>query len=148
MIKMEYKKRCQENIQILDEGIYNNFHYAIVSLGSHPCAYVELPKEHKWYGKYYDNIPIDCHGGLTYSSTQGIICPLNNPNHRDGYWIGWDYAHYGDYVYNDFNDFGFAYDFNDFGFAYDFNDFGFALGEKHWTTEEIFEDVKDVINQL
>lgn len=130
MIKMEYKKRCRENIQILDEGIYNNFHYAIVSLGSHPCAYVELPKEHKWYGKYYDNIPIDCHGGLTYSSTQGIICPLNNPNHRDGYWIGWDYAHYSDYVYNDFND------------------FGFALGKKHWTTEEIFEDVKEVINQL
>ena len=130
MIKMEYKKRCQENIQILDEGIYNNYHYVIVSFGSHPCAYVELPKKHKWYGLHEDNIPISCHGGLTYSSTQGIICPLNNPNHRDGYWIGWDYAHYGDYVYNNFND------------------FGFALGEKYWTTEEIFEDVKEVINQL
>lgn len=98
-----------------------------MSLGSHPCAYVELPKEHKWYGECYDNIFIDCHGGLTYSSTQGIIFPSNNPNHRDGYWIGWDYAHLGDYCYNDYN---------------------FESNAKHWTTEEIFEEVKAVINQL
>lgn len=128
MIKMEYKKRCQENIQILDEGIYNNFHYAIVSLGSHPCAYVELPKEHKWYGLHEDDIPIICHNELTYSSTQGIIFPSNNPNHRDGYWIGWDYAHFEDYYYGD--------------------NIGCVVNKKHWTTEEIFEEVKAVINQL
>lgn len=127
MIKMEYKKRCQENIQILDEGFYDYFHYAIVSLGSHPCAYVELPKKHKWYGKHYNDIPISCHGGLTYSSPQGIVFPSDNLNHRDGYWIGWDYAHYDDYSYYNF---------------------GFTLGKKRWTTEEIFEEVKEVINQL
>ena len=54
--------------EILDEGHYKQYHYAIVSLGSHPCAYVELPENHQFYEKFYDDIPIECHGGLTYSS--------------------------------------------------------------------------------
>ena len=112
-------------IDILDEGIYKNYHYAIVSFGSHPCAYIELPKGHKYYGKDYDDIPIDCHGGLTYSS-EGIL-PSSSIYHRDGYWIGWDYAHLGDYCgwFNVFDNTG-----------------------KKWTTEEILQEVKEVIEQL
>lgn len=30
-------------------------------------GYVGLPKGHKYYGKEYDSIPVDCHCGLTYS---------------------------------------------------------------------------------
>lgn len=117
--------------QILDEGTYNNYHYMIVSYGTHPCAYVELPKDHKWYGKHYDYIPIKCHGSLTYSSDSGVVFPDDHPNHRDGFWIGWDYSHYDDY-----------YPFNTI-----FDDLRFISGKK-WTTEEILEEVHNVIDQL
>lgn len=113
--------------EILDEGVYKDFHYEIVSYGSHPCAYVELPKGHKYHGKNEDYIPIYCHGDITYSSECGIIFPEDNPNHRDGFWIGWDYNHIGDYNAIRAKT---------------------GCGGKKWTIEEIFEDVKNVINQL
>lgn len=60
-----------DSCQILDESRYNSYHYIIVSYGTHPCAYIELPKEHKFYGRdvyKFDDFPIECHGGITYSS--------------------------------------------------------------------------------
>ena len=128
MKEMVYQKNWTPDnrvIDMLDKGIYKGYHYAIVSFGSHPCAYIELPKGHKYYGKDYDDIPIDCHGGLTYSS-EGLL-PSSNDYHRDGYWIGWDYAHLGDY----------------YGWSNAFINTG-----KRWTTEEILQEVKEVIEQL
>lgn len=117
------------NAQILKEGTYEGYHYLILSLGSHPCAYVELPKNHKYYGLNYDEIPIECHGGLTYSDLEGVIFPKTNENHRDGFWIGWDYAHLGDCYYSMLMP------------------ASSSVG-KRWTTEEIFKEVKEVIKQL
>ena len=128
---MIYEERGKP--EMLAEGIYENFHYAIVSYGSHPCAYIELPENHKYYGKDYNDIPIDCHGGLTYSSGDGIIFPTSDEHHRNGYWIGWDYAHYTDYYYS--------------ACCY-FYLLDESIYQKQWTTEEIFSEVKDVIEQL
>lgn len=128
MKPMIYKNRFKgniEQIEILDEGIYHNYHYAIVSLGSHPCAYIEIPEGHRYYGEVYDEIPLDCHFGLTYADDTGI---LNGYNYRSGYWIGWDYAHLGDY--------------------YCAKGYSKSPLLKRWTTEEILAEVKDVINQL
>lgn len=55
----------------------------------HMCGwgngYVNLPKGHKYYGVYYDEIPVDVHGGLTFSEQIGE------------YWtVGFDTAHSGD----------------------------------------------------
>lgn len=53
-----------------------------VSLGS-LCGYVDLPKDHKLYGKDYDNIDVNVHGGLTYADYTS-----------DDMWrIGFDCAH-------------------------------------------------------
>lgn len=43
MVYKNYMENGQEVIEILDEGIYKGFHYAIVSYGTNPCAYVEIP---------------------------------------------------------------------------------------------------------
>lgn len=130
MVYKNYMENGQEVIEILDEGIYKGFHYAIVSYGTNPCAYVEIPGGHKLYDvrnkNELDNI--DCHGGITYVSKIGLIKP-SNKNHRDGHWIGWDYAHFGDYTYLPAN-------------------FEIWNEGKKWTTKEIFEEVKDVIEQL
>lgn len=57
---------------------------------------------------------------MTYSS-QGLL-PPQHTEHKDGYWIGWDYAHYEDYT--------------------------FLWTGRAWTTEEILYEVKQVVNQL
>lgn len=59
------------------------------SLG-HRCGYVGIPKGHVLYGKDYDAIDIDVHGGLTYAGNG------NYPVESDLWWIGFDCAHIGD----------------------------------------------------
>jgi hypothetical protein len=124
---MIYKKSMF--VESLYEDTYKGYHFIILSFGSHPCAYIEIPPVHPYYKKDYDKIDINCHGGLTYSEDGLGNCKCGL--HREGYWIGWDYAHYGDYYYYDL-----------WGENSDNNN------EKKWTTEEIYEEVKDVIEQL
>lgn len=52
------------------------------AFGGHLCGYVHLPENHPLSGFDYDDIPISCHGGLTFS---------------EGGLIGFDCAHSGDY---------------------------------------------------
>lgn len=129
VIKMkEMVYRDKSVAELLDSGTYDGYEYAIVSRGFHPCAYVKLPEGHKCYGMDYDDIPVDCHCGLTYAENYLAILPLES-----GWWIGWDYGHCCDYS-------------------------GFMMHEywcdidtshlKRWTTAEIFEEVKQVIAQL
>lgn len=49
-----------------------------MSLGTHPTAYIEIPKTNNLFGKSYDEIydigiDIDVHGGLTYSNDT-LLC--------------------------------------------------------------------------
>jgi hypothetical protein len=55
------------------------------------CAYLGVPKDHPLAGFGYDNIPLSCHGGLTYAN-EGTGKYLS----EDRYWYGWDYGHAGD----------------------------------------------------
>ena len=42
----------------------------------HRCGYVTVPEDHPCYGKGYDDVNVDVHGGLTYASkgTFGFDC--------------------------------------------------------------------------
>lgn len=66
----------------------------------HLCGYVALPPNHPDYKKDYDDINVDCHGGLTYGSLcSGHICHISKPGAPDDvYWVGFDHAHSGDYT--------------------------------------------------
>lgn len=129
MKEMIYKgsvENEQKVIDMLDEGIYKGFHYVIVSYGIHPCAYVEIPEGHKLYNasnqnEFYD---IACHGGINFNTYTGLpFVPIKN--HNEGHYIGWSFSTIGyDYI------------------------FGVCYCGKKWTTKEIFEDVKNVIEQL
>jgi hypothetical protein len=97
-------------------------------------AYIKLPDKHKWVKKNYDDIPLDCHGGLTFKATV-----TGKENHWQGFtkgtWIGWDYGHVGD-----FTDYGFAFS-NDSVFKYNEMD-------KKWEYEEVEKEVKEVIEKI
>jgi len=57
------------------------------------CGYVGIPLDHPLAGHGYDDLPIEAHGGLTFSSTPRDSWP------EGYYWYGWDYAHSGDYCF-------------------------------------------------
>ena len=52
----------------------------------HLCGYVTLTPDNDYFGLEYDEIPVDCHGGLTYAS-----------DYENEWVIGFDCAHYGDF---------------------------------------------------
>ncbi|MCM1556902.1 MAG: hypothetical protein NC087_05135 [Anaeroplasma bactoclasticum] len=116
----EMKYDITRRVTILDQGKIGIHRYAILSLGTHPVAYVEIPSNHPVFKKHYSDIEIEVHGGLTYGGDAYWI-------EDDGsFWIGWDYAHVGDYTSLCYN----------------------SPDSKKWTTSEIYDDVLSVIKQL
>ena len=107
--------------EILDSGEYKGHKYVILSLGSHPTAYVE---NKIGVADYWDNIldDIEVHGGFTYCGN----AYWDETNSDKTNYLGWDYAHLGDFCYNSL----------------------FLEDGKEWTTKEIFSEVKNVIEQL
>ena len=55
----------------------------------HRCGYVGIPENHELYGKNYEDINVECHGGLTYGRNY-----LYGHEETDLWWIGFDCAHY------------------------------------------------------
>lgn len=113
----------------LDHGEYEGYEYVIMSLGTHPTAYVGIPDAEAVAMFQQDEIEdsnlIDVHGGITYE--HGCLLDENGDECCQGkWWIGWDYAHLYDYMPG--------------------RDYG--QYQKKWTTEEIMEEVKSAINQI
>lgn len=114
--------------ELLDSGKIFGFEYFIMSLGMYPTAYIKIPEKHPFYKKDYEDIyyecDIDVNGGLTYSEDYLIISKTKK---IEGWFIGWDYGHYGDYCA--------------FGGLFD-------IDGKKWTTEEIRQEVFTACEQL
>lgn len=88
MKEMIYEDGTKHEPEILHEDIYKGYKFYIVSYGTHPCCYVEIPVTSPYYEKGYDDIPIFCHGGLTFSGERDFA--------NFAWCIGWDFAHAGD----------------------------------------------------
>lgn len=73
----------------------NGLWIIILSMGGRNfCVYIGVPIDHPLAGYDYDNLPVDCHGGLTFSGKgDGKYRP------EGYYWYGWDYGHSGDFTY-------------------------------------------------
>lgn len=131
MKEMVYQK--ERIIDLLYKGKHKGYNFYIMNLGTHPTAYIEIPKDNVLYLKSYNKIynmgcDIEVHGGLTYSSQQLLI---SDDTKLDNSWfIGWDYAHYGDFSGADL--------------LYP----KFPTNGKKWTTVEIYVECKNVINQI
>lgn len=117
--KMEYQMRLP-GYETLAEGKDGGYKWKVLSLGSHPCGYVSVPKNHPFYGKSYWDIEdkIEVHGGLTFSGKLHGF---------EGLWFGWDYAHAGDYTYMPIY---------------------VSITDKRWTTQEVVDECLRVIEQF
>ena len=110
--------------ELLCEGEYKGHKFVILSLGNHPTAYVE---DKIGAIDYYDIRldDVEVHGGFTFCG--GGHWSEESAKTR---WLGWDYAHAGD----------FAGYYEECEHVY--------YESKQWTTPEIYEEVKRVIDQL
>jgi hypothetical protein len=83
LIKKEGDKK--EWIYTCKNGIEFKCYIRRVPRSGHLCGYVHLTPDNDYFGSDYDNIPLNCHGGLTYAS-----------DYENEWVIGFDCAHYGD----------------------------------------------------
>lgn len=70
--EMEYTKDLNSP-KTLAFGIKNNFNWWIISYGTHPCCYIEIPECHKFFGRHYDEISLEVHGGLTFQNRDSMM---------------------------------------------------------------------------
>lgn len=123
-IKQMVYSESREIPDVLYEGEYKNHKFAILSLGTHPTAYVEDKIGLIGYEDFRLN-GISVHGGFTFHDTG-----YWGDESKKILWLGWDYAHSGDFM------------------GYYSTDNPFYWWAKQWTTAEIYEEVKGVIKQI
>jgi len=129
MIKSEMVYKTEGEIKILNNNEYRGIKYWVVSYGTHPCCYIEIPKSSILYYEIKelnsDEININCHGGVTYLKDKLFNIDVK------GVIIGWDYAHVGDFI---------GYDLN-------LPDY-LKRNDKIWSTDELIEECKQVIDSI
>lgn len=107
---------------LLATGFLYGFQYCIMNLGMYPTAYINLSE-----GLEITDDDIDVHGGITYKADHLWVAENMV---IEGNFIGWDYAH-----------------FDDYGGYMEMLPQDLRFGKK-WTTEEIFEEVKEACYQI
>ena len=77
----------REDYKFAKEFTYKGINAFVINIPmGHRCGYIEVPKDNKFFGKRYDDIDIDIHGGFTYSESYLL-------NKKDSWFIGFDCAH-------------------------------------------------------
>jgi len=93
---MVYEDDFLAEPKILFRDRYKGIEFAVINVGPHPCAYVHIPFGHPLYLKDYRDKAVDKlsyrpHGYFTFSNALSI-------SGMEGWWLGWDYAHFNDYT--------------------------------------------------
>ena len=123
----EMKYQSNEKREVLSTGFCFGLLYFILNLGTHPTAYIKIPENHRYYKKRIEETEIYVHGGLSYS---GNYLYIENNQKIEGWFIGWDYARWGDYM------------------GYEEKLPMELRGGKKWTVEELYEEVREACYQI
>lgn len=60
------------------------------------CGYVGIKKSHPDFGKGYDDVDVDVHGGLTYADSCGWHICHQSDDKEPVWWLGFDCGHFRD----------------------------------------------------
>ena len=97
----------------------NDYSLAVLNIrGSHICAYVQFPGVEQ-FENYDDAYGVGVHGGFTFFGSLERVGLKGN-------WLGWDYSHCDDYVYNPYG----------------------SWEGKRWTTEEVVEEAREALRDI
>lgn len=100
MKPMIYYPERLEPVEVLYLGKYKKYDFFVLNLGTHPTAYIRIPKTHPFFGKSYEecspNEPII--EPLTFSDSSAIFKDSLNQKVPDGWYLGIDFAHMGDWL--------------------------------------------------
>ncbi len=89
-------------------------------------CYLGIPSKHPLAGFSYDDLLVECHGGLTFAKEgDGTLFP------SEYFWYGYDYGHAGDASFYDLRP-----------------EFGLRKDDKAWTPEEIKSDSWSAVNSF
>ena len=102
------------------------YRFIILRGSSCLCAYLGIKIDHPLANCDYNDLPIDCHGGLTFAR-EGDDEYLP----KGYFWYGWDYAHCDDYSYSYNESYMAEFNFN--------HDWG-----KKWTVVDVWNDSRSV----
>lgn len=124
---MEYSAK-RHKPTTLATGEYRGLTFYVVTLGTHPCAYVNVAGTEfdGMSDDEMDDTGIECHGGFTYA--ESTLCVENEV----GWFVGWDYAHCEDWC-------GYMESYKD--------EYRETHLKRHYTVEMI-RDCIDVIDQI
>lgn len=85
---MTLRMTIDRPLDVLSQGEHLGFPWVTMKNGmGYRCGYVGIPKGHPWYGKGYDELCPEVHGGLTYADLS---------EDESVWWMGFDCAHYMD----------------------------------------------------
>lgn len=77
--------------EVLYVGKYKGYDCVIISLGTHPCAYVRIPKNHPLFGKDYMKCSFPEGYRVTFSGPSITMAEGVSKQIPEGYYLGWDY---------------------------------------------------------
>lgn len=134
---MEYASHKFDVPIVLAQGDYYGFHFLVVNMGPHPNAYIQIPNYHPLYRVDYQSandldLPYFPNWGFTFADFLNTKQRPMSEEVPSGWYLGWDYAHAGDY--------NGVFERKEFS---QINTFG-----RKYATREILEEVKRVIDGL
>ena len=118
LLKMTVPRPWPPSESVLKRWSHMGLDCAVVQGPQSLCGYVKVPPKHPAHGKWFDDVDVEVHGGLTF-------CQLS----EDGMWFGFDCAHYGDFIATE-------------------NTGEYKPGQLFWSIETVAKEVKSLARQL
>ncbi len=133
MKKMVYQRTRLHPFQVLYLGTYKRYTFFILNMGTHPTAYIKIPKSHPFFQKDY----FECNPSTDFLENiftfSGNSLAFNNQLDTpvpEGWYLGWDHAHVGDWL------------------GYWSDEENIRQGHRKYTTKEMIEECKLAIIYL
>lgn len=88
--------KTEREFEIVEHDKLGDYEYMIRSTPMGTLnGYIGLPPWHPWNDMERDDIPVNCHGGVTFASYWDKI---DKAIDSEAYWIGFDCSHYMDII--------------------------------------------------